>query len=114
MFYIITEINESKTLTKHISCDCKWGFDGRQCNSDQWWNNDKCWWECKKRHISKKDVWNLATCNCENEKFLANTMDDSVIICDEIIDADVKAKWHDEETKMFSTNFNEKKAICKT
>ena len=41
-------------------------------------------------------------------------MDDSVIICDEIIDADVKAKWHDEETKMFSTNFNEKKAICKT
>ena len=41
-------------------------------------------------------------------------MDDSVIICDEIIDVDVKAKWDDEETKMFSKNFNEKKAICKT
>ena len=25
----VTEINESKTLTKHISCKCKCGFDGR-------------------------------------------------------------------------------------
>ena len=33
---------ESKTLTKHISCECKCRFDGRKCNSDQWWNNDKC------------------------------------------------------------------------
>ena len=30
MFYRITRINESKTLTKHISCTCK--FDGRKCN----------------------------------------------------------------------------------
>ena len=33
---IITEINELKTLTKHISCECKCKFDGRKCNSDQW------------------------------------------------------------------------------
>ena len=39
---IITEINELKTLTKHISCECKCKFDGRSCNSNQWWNNDKC------------------------------------------------------------------------
>ena len=38
---MITEINESKTLTKHISYECKCKF-GRKCNSDQWWNNDKC------------------------------------------------------------------------
>ena len=31
-----------KTLTKHISCECKCKFDSRKCNSDQWWNNDKC------------------------------------------------------------------------
>ena len=31
-----------KTLTKHISCDCKCKFDGRKCNSYQKWNNDKC------------------------------------------------------------------------
>ena len=32
---MITGINESKTLTKHISCECKCRFDGRKCNSDQ-------------------------------------------------------------------------------
>ena len=32
VFNIITEINESKTLTKHISCECKCQFDGRKCN----------------------------------------------------------------------------------
>ena len=58
--------NESKTLTKHISCKCKCRLDGRTCNSDQWWNNDKCRCECKK-HVCEKDyVWNPATCNCEN------------------------------------------------
>ena len=33
---MITGINESKTLTKHISCKFKRKFDGRKCNSDQW------------------------------------------------------------------------------
>ena len=39
---MITGINESKTLTKHILCECKCKFDGKKCNSDQLWNNDKC------------------------------------------------------------------------
>ena len=26
-----TGINESKTLAKHISCECKCTFDGRKC-----------------------------------------------------------------------------------
>ena len=69
MFNMITGINESKTLTKHISCECKCRFDGRKCNSDQWWNNDKCWCECKKRHVCEKNyVWNPAACSCENGK----------------------------------------------
>ena len=29
MFNMITGINESKTLTKHISCECKCRFDGK-------------------------------------------------------------------------------------
>ena len=33
VFSIITGINQLKTLTKHISCECK--FDGRKCNSNQ-------------------------------------------------------------------------------
>ena len=47
---MITEINESKILTKHVSCECKCKFDGRKCNSDQ-----------------KVDyVWNPAIYSCEN------------------------------------------------
>ena len=48
---MIAEINESKSLTKHISCKCKCRFDGRKCNSDQCWSNSKCWCKCKKGHV---------------------------------------------------------------
>ena len=44
----IAGINEWKTLMKHLSCECKCIFDGRNCNSDQWWYNIKCRCECKK------------------------------------------------------------------
>ena len=65
VFNMITGINESKTLTKHISCDCK-------CKSIQWCNNNKCWSECKKIHICEQYyVWNPATRNCESGKYLA-------------------------------------------
>ena len=39
---MITGINELKTLTKHIWCECICKFDGRKCNSDQPCKNDKC------------------------------------------------------------------------
>ena len=35
---MITGINQSKILSKHISCDCKCKFDRKKCNSDQCWN----------------------------------------------------------------------------
>ena len=35
VFNMITGINELETLTKHVSCECKFKFDGRSCNSDQ-------------------------------------------------------------------------------
>ena len=34
VFNMVTRINESKTLTKQISCECKRKFDGKNCNSD--------------------------------------------------------------------------------
>ena len=43
VFNTITRLNESKILIKHISCKCKYKFDGRKCNSNQKWNNNKCW-----------------------------------------------------------------------
>ena len=49
----------------------------------------------------KDCVWNPSTCNCENGKYLASILDDSVIICDEIIYAEEKT-------------LNEKNITCKT
>ena len=109
VFNKITVINESKTLAKHISCKCKCKFDEKKCNSNQWWNNDKCRCECKKILVCEKDyVWNSAACICQNGKNLASIMDDSVIICDKVIES------FDEEIKTIPTSFNEKLATCKT
>ena len=81
MFNIIIEITEWKALRKHISYECRCKFDGRNCNSDQWRNNDKCQCECKRPHVCEKDyVWNPAACNCENGKYLANIADDSALM----------------------------------
>ena len=118
VFNMITWIDEWKILKKQISCECECRFEGRKCNSDQWWNNDKCWCECKKRNVCEKDsVWNRATCNCENGKYLASIMDNSAIICDKIIEAEAKsydeAKSNDKETKASPTNFNEKNITYK-
>ena len=91
MFNMITRKNESKILTKDISCECKCKFDGRKCHSSQKWNNDKCRCECKKYLREKDYIWNLATCSCKSGKYLASIIDDSVITCDKIISAEVKS-----------------------
>ena len=54
--------------------------------------------------MEKDCVWNPASYTCENGKYLVSITDDSVIMCDEII----------EETKTVPTNFNENKSVCKT
>ena len=98
---MITGIYWLKTLRKHISCKCN--FDGRNWNSDQWWNKDKCRRQHKTRHVREKDyIWNPATSGCENGKYLASIMDDSAITCDEIIESYVE-----------EINFNGNKAIFK-
>ena len=74
---MIKGINESKTLTKHISCECKCRFDGKNWNSNQWWNNDK--YRC--------------------------IMDDSAIICDEIIEETVPTSFNEYETTCKTQNF---------
>ena len=55
------------------------------------WNNDKCRFECKnpeEHNACKKDyVLNPATCSDRNGGYLAGNINDSVITCDEIINA---------------------------
>ena len=95
---MITGINESKTLAKHISCESKCKLDGTKCNSNQWWNNYKCRCECKKHICEKEYVWNPSTFICENGKYLASIMDHLAINSDEVI-----------ELYKDKTKFNEKK-----
>ena len=109
---MITGNNGSKILAKIISCECKCRFDGKKCNSDQWWNKDKCLCECKKCHVGKKYyIWNCATSSCKNGKYLASIIDDSAITCDEIID--VEAKSNESETKAFPANLMKKNSTAK-
>ena len=71
-----------------MSCKCKCKFDGRRCNSEQLWNNNKCWSECKKRHVCEKNyIWNPSTCVCKNRKYVPSIMDDSVITYDDAIES---------------------------
>ena len=84
-----------KTLTKHISYKCKCRFDGRKCNSNQKWNKDKYWCEYKKHCICEKIIFGILL---HVVKYLASIIDDSVIMCDEIVDL--------EEAKTVTTKFN--------
>ena len=61
----------------------------------------------KKVVYVKNYVWNPAKYSCENGRFLASIMDDSAIMCDEVIESYAK------ETKTVPTNFNEQKT-CRT
>ena len=76
VFNTITRINESKTLTKHISCKCKCKFNVKhviQINGGITINVDV---SVKKHYVCEKDyIWNPSTCSCENRKYLASIID---------------------------------------
>ena len=83
---MITNKNEAKPMTKHISCDCKFKFSSTKCNSNQKWNNKKCQCEYKSYHKFEKDYnWNPKTCICQNSKYLESIADTLVTECDETI-----------------------------
>ena len=99
---MITCINESKTLTKQFHVNVNVDLMEKS-NSNQWWNNDKCWCKRKEIHVWEKDyVWNLATYICQNRKYLTSNMDDSAITWVEVI------KSFHEEIKTITINLNEK------
>ena len=47
------KVTKSRTIVKHISCKCRFEFEGRKCNSRQKWNSDKCQCECEKANNNK-------------------------------------------------------------
>ena len=51
VFNMIIGINQSRTLTKHISCKFECKFGGKKCNSNEKWNNNKCRCESKNPNI---------------------------------------------------------------
>ena len=78
-FNMITNKDEAKAMTEHISCDCKCKFNSTTCNSKQNWNNKKCQCECKNYHKCEKGYsLNPRTCPCENSKYLKSITDASV------------------------------------
>ena len=102
--------NESKILTKDISFHCKCKFDSRKYNSSQMWNNDECWWQCKKHHVCEKGyIKSPAACSCKTGKYLASIIHKSMITRD-----DAEAKTIEAETKTIPADFNEKVITCKT
>lgn len=54
------------TLVKHISSQCRYEFDCRQCNSKQKWNSNKCQGNCKNLEIL--EFRNRSKCACECDK----------------------------------------------
>ena len=52
VFNMITNKNETKTISKHISCDCKCKFKSTACNLNQKWNNKTC--QCVQKRLSSE------------------------------------------------------------
>ena len=83
-FNMITNKNEAKTMTKHISSNCKCKLNSTTGNSKKKWNNKTCQCEYKIYHTSKiYYTWNPSTCTCENSKNLKGIADTSVMECDD-------------------------------
>ena len=80
---MITNRNEAKVMTEHISCDCKCMFSSIICNLNQKCNNKTRQSECKNYRTCQKDYsWKSNTCIWENSEYLKST---SVTECDEIL-----------------------------
>ena len=101
VFHMIKGINESRTLEKHILCECRCEFDGRKCNLRQKLINDTCNCECKKslKHRAYEVDYDLnpsaCACKCDKDceigqylkdcECMKSIFDDLVVTCDEII-----------------------------
>ena len=66
------------------------------------------WAKNLRKHVFEtKHIESYSTCTCENGKYLESTVGDSVIMCDEIINATKTVP-----IKTVPTNINRKKVTC--
>ena len=82
-------------------------FNGKNCNSNQSWNNDKYRYESKNKRKNVFDIgyiWNPATCG----RYVPSITDDCMITCDEIIETTKSILTKTVSAKFIATNFNEK------
>ena len=109
IFDIITEINESRILTNHLSCKCECKFDCRKCNPNQKWNNDECQCECenpKEYNACKKNyVWNPDTSSCEKGKYLGSIIVDSAVTYNETKEMELFQQKILQQISMFYSPF---------
>ena len=79
---MITNKDEVKAITKHISCDCKCKFNSTTCNSKPKWKNKTFQCECKNFPKCEK-YYRLdpSTGISENSKCLKSVIDTSVTRC---------------------------------
>ena len=113
-FNMITGINESKILTKHMSCEFKCKFDNRKSNSNKKRKMLNVYVSTKiQKNIMhmKKIILGILLHVAKNGEYLVSSIDDSIITNDKIInDADSVSTTI---TSTVSTNFHNKKVRCK-
>ena len=80
-------------------------------NLNQKWNKHR--WESKNlkdHHVCENNyIWDPATCSFENDKHLKSIIDNSVIMCDEIIEKTKNTSIKTILTKSISMKINSKK-----
>ena len=72
VFNLISRIDETRHMSWHETCTCKFKLDANVCNDTKCWNNDKCRFECKelicKGMCDDRFIWNPSICECECDK----------------------------------------------
>ena len=72
------------------------------------------WSENPRKIVCEKGyIWNPAKWSCENGRYAGSIIDDSMIMCDGIIETTKSILTKTVPAKSIPTNFNEEKAICK-
>ena len=115
----MSEVNETRFLVQHESCECKCGSNENVCNSKQKWNHDECCCECKELDycsFCKNDyMWNPSTGDCEyNKAFkIEEYLDIKNCSCKKRLFVQLLLTCEDEISHTTETSLDDKKVTCK-